>query len=118
RRTRACLACHGFDTPRHAVATASGLRVGTARGEKSGCYAVASTALVEVVRRSATTMVVATSDSTPHTTSAATALPLAAISPANADEVGSAAPIEASQPGTVEISPVATATTPMSALTQ
>src|SRR5690606_38300061 len=62
--------------------------------------------------------VVATSDSTPHTTSAATALPFAAIRPLNAEAVGSAAPIDASQPGTVEISPVATATTPTRALTQ
>src|SRR5690606_5670865 len=73
---------------------------------------------VDVVRRSATAIVVPTIDSTPHTISAAMAPLFAAIRPVNAGAVGSAAPRDASHPGTVEMSPVATAMTPTSALIQ
>ena len=75
-------------------------------------------AFTDVVRRRATAMVVTMSDSTPHTMRPAAAPPFAVISPANAGEVGSDAPRSASQPGTVEISPVAIASTPTRALIQ
>src|SRR5690349_20987759 len=79
---------------------------------------VASTAFAEVVRRSVTARVVAPRDSTPQTISEATADPLPAMRPANAGDVGRAAPSPANHPGTVEIRPVATASTPISALIQ